>query len=109
MKQAILQLKQRKDEFRVNKENVETAIAALENIPDYGKNFGEYHKLLKFLKDDVEILGETITSIDKTLLALQKVCDHKNPDGTSAFVIFGNSETILQTKKCEICNLLIKV
>jgi hypothetical protein len=106
MKQAILQLKQKKDEFRVKKENLETAITALQNIPEYMKYYMEY---IKILKNDAEILGETITSIDKTLLALQKVCDHKNPDGTSAFVIFGNSETILQTKKCEICNLLIKV
>jgi phage-related minor tail protein len=106
MKQAILQLKQKKDEFRVKKENLETAITALENIPEYKKY---YMESIKFLKDDAEILGETITSINKTLLALQKVCDHKNPDGTSAFVIIGNSETILQTKKCEICNLLIKV
>lgn len=98
MKEVIKELNQKYEKVNETRMNFERAIDALAKINDFeGKR-----EMIDKIRTMRDIVDKERDDIWKAISALQKVCNHKKPDGSDAYTYNGH-DSHYNYEKCTIC------
>ena len=101
MKETVIELQKKLDDLTEKWANIDKASEALEKIG--GADFFVTKRIvLEELRTKSKELSNERQSVITAIGALQKVCSHKNPDGSSAFRGSGH-DSHYSYCTCDIC------